>query len=174
MWESFLASDPWLRFPIYALFGWLCEVVYTAICDLINPSFLASWNVHSKGPSTSIKPEWVVKGRDSRLVGYTFLWMFPIYGCMVFFEPLVLIMKAWPWFLRGIVYMLLVWIAEYVSGWIIKKITGRCPWDYSASRFSFHGYIRWDFAPVWFGFGFLFEYVYPRLLALTPHIKNVF
>lgn len=174
MWESFLASDPWVRVPLYVLVALSMEVFYTAFCDWVNPQFLCSWNVHSKGPMTRVKPDWVLEGRDPRLCGYTFIWMIPIYACMVFLEPIYLMIKNWPWLARGIIYMILIWIMEYITGWLIKKITGRCPWDYSASRFSFHGYIRWDFALTWFCFGFIFEYLYPRLLALTPHIKEIF
>ncbi len=174
MFEFFLSSDPWVRFPLYACIGWMAEVLYTALCDLINPYFLCSWNVHGKGPMSRVRPDWRWEGRDSHCTGYTSLWMLPIYGCLIFLEPISLLMAAWPWFLRGLVYMGLIWLMEFWSGWLIKKITGHCPWDYSYSPYSFHGYIRWDFAPMWFAFGFIFEYLYPRLLALTPHIKDIF
>jgi len=174
MLADFLNSDPWIRFPLYACIGWLTEILFTAIADLINPQFLCSWNTRLASLPTSEKPGWVVAGRDPRAVGYTFLWMFPIYGGMVFLEPIHLAMVSLPWFVRGIVYVLLIWFAEFVGGWILEKIIGRCPWNYAYSRYSFCGYIRWDFAPLWFAFGFVFEYLQPRLLALTPHLRAIF
>ncbi len=169
----FLQTDPWIRFPLYAAIGWLAEIIFTAVADLVNPDFLRSWNVHSR-TRTPLKPEWAIPGRDPRAAGYTFLWMLPIYGSMLFLEPIHDAIDAWPWFLRGMVYMWLIWFAEFVSGWLIQKISGCIPWDYSCSRFSFKGYIRWDFAPLWFCFGFVFEYFHPRLVALTPYLRAIF
>jgi uncharacterized membrane protein len=174
MFDSFLQSDPWIRFPIYACIGWIAELIFTALCDLIYPSFLCSWNVHSTEPISSVKPPWISQNRDPRLAGYSFIWMFPIYGGMLFLEPIHDLMRTWPWAMRGIVYLILIWFAELISGWLIKKIAGRCPWDYSYSRFSLGGYIRWDFAPVWFGFGFVFEFFHDRLVELTPFIRAAF
>jgi hypothetical protein len=34
--------------------------------------------------------------------------------------------------------------------------------------------IRWDFFPLWFGFGMLLEYLHDRLVILTPHIVAAF
>lgn len=171
--ESFFQSDPWIRIPIYAVLGCVCEIFFTALSDLFYPEFLSSWNVHSNQLSIS-KPDWRVKGRDPRLVGYTFLWMLPIYAGMIFLEPIHNAIRNYSFFYRGIIYLLLVWFAEFVSGWLIKKITGRCPWDYSYSFLSYYGYIRWDYAPVWFLFGFVFEYFHDRLVFLTPAIRAAF
>jgi hypothetical protein len=44
--------------------------------------------------------------------------------------------------------------------------TGRCPWDYSQKRYHFKGLIRWDYAPIWFGFCFLLELVHDFLLRI--------
>ncbi|MFO1519678.1 MAG: hypothetical protein U1F57_08480 [bacterium] len=172
--EAFLQSDPWVRLPVYVAIGLIAEVLYTAVMDLIDPKFLCSWNVFGIQAPTATPPAWAGQGRDVRARGYTFLWMMPIYAGMVFLEPIHDAMHLWPWFLRGIVYLLLIWFAEFVTGWLIEKISGRCPWDYSYSRYSFKGYIRWDFALNWFVFGFIFEYFHPRLLALTPHLRAIF
>ena len=52
-----------IRFVLYGLGGWCGEVIFTALTE----SF----------------PK-----RDWRLVGTTYLWMFPIYGLLViFYEP---------------------------------------------------------------------------------------
>ncbi|MBL7686057.1 MAG: hypothetical protein JNK65_08510 [Deltaproteobacteria bacterium] len=171
--ESFFASDPWVRLPLYAIVGIVAEILFTALQDLIDPRFLKSWNVHGRNILQE-RPDWRWQGRDPRATGYTFLWMIPIYMAMVFLEPIHHAIAHWPWPLRGLLYVLLVWIAEYVTGAIIRLVTGKCPWDYSYSKYSLHGLIRWDFAHVWFIFGFIFEYLHPRLVALTPHIRAIF
>jgi len=40
-------------------------------------------------------------------------------------------------------------VIEWITGWIIANISGRCPWDYVAAgkRFAINPYIRWDFFP---------------------------
>lgn len=172
--ELFLQSDPWIRIPLYAVFGCVSEVLFTGSMDLISPRFMSSWNTRTTAAATAQRPEWYAPGRDGRAVGYTFLWMFPIYALLIFLEPISLAMQDWIWPLRGLVYMFLIWGVEFITGFLIEKIVGRCPWDYSYSRFSFKGYIRWDFAPVWFVFGFLFEWIYPHFLWLTPLLRERF
>ena len=59
---------------------------------------------------------------------------------------------------HGMLYMVLIFIGEYISGsWLKSK--GICPWDYSSYRTNIHGVIRLDFAPLWFGTGLLFEQI---------------
>lgn len=140
----------WLRFILYGLGGWCGEIVWTAIRDR-------------------------VRGRasDWKLRGTTYLWMFPIYGSIVFlYEPVHDLLRAWPWALRGLIYTLGFFAAEYLSGWLIKRLTGSCPWDYSQwSRFSVNGYIRLDYAPIWFLVGLGLEPIHDALLRLTPLLR---
>jgi uncharacterized membrane protein len=63
--------------------------------------------------------------------------------------------------LRGGVYAFLIYIAEYTSGVILKKF-GACPWDYSKAKLNYKGVIRFDYAPVWFLTGLLFEKLLKR------------
>ena len=50
---------------------------------------------------------------------------------------------------HGVLYMCLIFMAEYASGaWLKEK--NMCPWDYSQCRANIHGLIRLDFAPLWF------------------------
>jgi len=99
--------------------------------------------------------------RDPRLAGHTTLWMFPIYALVYpALNALWPRIAAWPWFARGLLYVPLIYAVEYASGWLIRKSTGRCPWDYGKARWSVHGLIRLDFAPLWLGAGFLFEKLY--------------
>lgn len=107
-----------------------------------------------------------IMAQDWRLMGRTSLLMFPIYGMGALLAPIGKgidrfwgepdIRPADRYLRHGMVYMVLIFTAEYLSGaWL--KARGICPWDYSASRTNVGGLIRLDFAPLWFGTGLLFE-----------------
>ena len=99
--------------------------------------------------------------------------MFPLYGSIVFlYEPLHDALRSWPWFARGVIYMIGFFAIEYLAGWLLKRLTGSCPWDYSAwSKFSVHGYIRLDYAPIWFCIGLTLEPMHNFLVRFTPAIQ---
>ena len=161
------------RLPFYIAFGLCCEFLFTAMMDWISPSFLKSWNVFGKEEAKE-RPSWKYPGRDPRLMGYSFLWMLPIYALLIFMEPLSFYLKPLPWFIRGVIYVFLLWIVEYLSGWLIRRITGRIPWDYSLARFHLHGVIRFDFFPFWFVFMLVAEWWSGKLIVLTPALQSVF
>lgn len=108
---------------------------------------------------------------DWRLVGRTSLLMFPIYGCGALLGPIGRGIDKWlnpenvPGARKtdlavrhGMVYMVLIFVAEYASGaWLRSK--GMCPWDYTGRSTSISGLIRLDFAPLWFATGLLFEQI---------------
>jgi len=139
----------WIRFLLYGLGGWCGEIIWTSIRDR-------------------------ARGRvdDWKLKGTTYLWMFPIYGSMVFlYEPAHDAIRSWAWPVRGIAYVLGFFAIEYITGWLLKKLTGSCPWDYSHwSRYSVNGFIRLDYAPIWFLVGLGLEPVHDLLVRLTPAI----
>jgi len=140
-----------VRFRIYGLLGWCFEVVWSAVTE-------TAWG----------------KQRDWRLVGHTYLWMFPIYGLLATLgEPIHNFLRPHTWLLRGLAYLLGIWIVEYVTGWLIKKLTGRCPWDYSNFPGNFHGIVTLEYAPVWFILGLAFERVHDALVKLTPALHQV-
>lgn len=143
-------NDVLLRFVLYGIGGWCGEILWTAIRDR-------------------------VRGRvsDWKLRGTTYLWMFPLYGSIVFlYEPIHDVLRPAPWVARGLVYTLGFFAAEYLSGWLIKRLTGSCPWDYSPwSRFSINGYIRLDYAPIWFLVGLGLEPIHDGLVRLTPLLR---
>jgi hypothetical protein len=154
------------RIPIYMSFGIVCEVLFTALYDLIRPDFLKSWNIFSNNPQED-RPQWRDK-RDVRAIGYTFLWMLPIYALICLLEPLVEILAPYPFFVRSFFYMLGIWLIEFIGGWVIKLICGKIPWDYSLSRTHIKGLIRLDFFPYWFLFGLAVEWLIKKLHLLTP------
>lgn len=110
--------------------GWCIEIIYTA-CNML-------------------------QRRNFTLKGTTSLWMFPIYGCAAFLRPLYRIThKIWlP--LRGLLYALLIFSGEYISGNFLDK-KGVEPWDYSRHRLRIGRHIRLDFLPCWFLAGLFYE-----------------
>lgn len=98
--------------------------------------------------------------KDKSLSCRTSLWMFPIYGLAVFFIPISKKIKDKNIVIRGSIYTLCIYFAEYTFGSILKTLNA-CPWDYSMEKFHYKGLIRYDFIPVWFFVGLLYE----RLLS---------
>ena len=136
-----------VRFLVYGLLGWALEIVWTG---------LGGFLTH----------------RDWGLQSRTYLWMFPIYGSAAFLlEPVHNAARGLAWPLRGALWVLLIFAIEYATGYALRRLTGRCPWDYSAARWSVHGLIRLDYAPAWFVAGFLFEAAHDRLVWLTPWLQ---
>lgn len=121
-----------IRFVLYGLTGFLIEVLWTGFGSLISGNLA--------------------------LTGTTYLWMFFIYGLAVFLEPIHNRIRREHFLIRGFIYVLLIYVIEFSSGFILDTLIGYCPWDYTAStRYTFFGYIRLDYFPAWLFAGFLFE-----------------
>lgn len=119
------------NYIVYGLTGWCLEIVWTGLGSLLSG--------------------------DPRLTAKTYLWMFPIYGLAVLFEPLHDLIRPRPLFVRGLVWMVAFFAVEYLTGWMLRAFLGTAPWDYSRAAFQYDGLIRLDYAPVWFFVGLLFE-----------------
>lgn len=119
------------RFIIYGLVGWVTETLFTGLDSLL-------------------------KG-DLTMRAWTYIWMFPIYGLMILLEPVHDLIRKWPVVLRGGVYTIMIFGIEYTTGWIIRELIGKCPWDYGIGPYSIDGLITLRFIPVWFVGGLLFE-----------------
>ena len=125
-------------FLLYGMLGWIMEILWTGLHSLLK--------------------------KDYSLMGQTSLWMFPIYGTAVFLEPLFLFLADVPPVVRGGIYMICIYMAEYASGWGLQRVAGVCPWDYSESKYHVNGLIRLDYAPVWFTVGLFFESIFYHFL----------
>jgi uncharacterized membrane protein len=137
-----------IRFVLYGLGGWCGEIIFTALTDSL--------------------PQ-----RDWRLVGTSYLWMFPIYGLLaILYEPAHELIREVPLLGRVVVWSIGFTVVEWLTGWLIARFTGRCPWDYSNKRFAINPYIRWDFFPVWAIIGLALEPVHDFLVRLTPAIES--
>lgn len=126
------------RFFIYGIIGWGMEIIFTSLDSLRNG--------------------------DLRLIGYSNLWMFFVYGLAVFLEPLHDIIKRWNIFVRGIIWVILIWGIEYSMGLLLHTILGVFPWFYTG-KLAVDGLVTLAFAPAWFVAGLIFERIHAALDA---------
>ncbi len=117
-------------FILCGLTGWCMEVLWTGLCSMMS--------------------------RDPKLTCKTSIWMFPIYGMASFLSPMCRHLKGKNLMLRGGVYTLCIFAAEFTTGSILKKYQV-CPWDYSGQKTNIRGLIKLNYAPLWFGAGLFFE-----------------
>jgi len=121
------------RFFLYGFSGWCLEIIFTGLDSLIHG--------------------------DLRLIGFTNLWMFAIYGLAILFEPLHDRISHWNWPWRGLFWLTLIWAMEYFTGLFLVITLGVYPWRYT-DPYAVDGLITLRFAPVWFIGGLLFEKVH--------------
>ncbi|MEI3163215.1 MAG: hypothetical protein V8S74_07430 [Lachnospirales bacterium] len=121
------------RFFIYGGIGLCIEVFWTGLCGFFEGDFT--------------------------FTGHSSLVMFPIYGSVVFLEPLFKELRYNNIFLRGVVYMLLIFSTEYFSGIFLNSF-GICPWSYAEAKYNINGVVRIDYMPLWFGVGIMYERIY--------------
>jgi uncharacterized membrane protein len=135
-----------IRFLIYGCLGWCGEIIFTAVTDRLSG-----------------------RAKNWLLMGVTSLWYFPMYGSIVFlYEPLHDFLRPQFFLIRAVAYLLGFWAIEYAGGWLIWKLTGHKPWDYTHSPGgSLHGLIRWNFVLVWPLYGLALEPVHDFLVQVT-------
>ena len=139
-----------IRSLIYGLLGWCIEIVWTALpkrCPV-----------------------------DWTLTGQTYLWMLPIYGLIgPLYEPVHSHLRGRPWPLRALAYAAGFLSVEVITGLLLVRLTGRCPWDYTGkTRWQLGGITRFDYAPLWAGLGLALEPLHDALVRLTPAIWEAF
>lgn len=119
-----------MRVLIYGVLGCFCELAWTGLAAAF-------------------------RYRDPSLKGRVSLWMFPVYGLGLGpgFDLVDGMAGSWPWFVRGAVYALGVWLVEIAVGLPTRNRL----WDYSRARWHWRGVIRWDYGPVWATFGLALE-----------------
>ena len=123
------------NFFLCGLTGWCLEILYTSLMSGLH--------------------------HDSRLIGHTSMWMFPIYGLAAFIVPVYQKIRRFPVMLRSLVYSFGILGGEFLSGSLLKKIHA-CPWDYSNARYNICGVIRLDYIPLWMASGMIFERILCR------------
>ena len=125
----------------FACLGITNEICFVAISNLIDGSTFC----HS--------PLW-------SLTGKTYVWMLPIYSLIPLLAgPVIKKISDWNLFLRLLLYTFLIFVIEFISGFLLEQLTGSCPWEYT-SGWHLLGYIRLDYLPAWMVFSYCIEYLY--------------
>ncbi len=130
------------RTLLLACVGVAAEIVFTAACN--------------------------AKKNGVRLIGYSYVWMFPIYALLYpGFRLLQPFSGEWAWPLRGAFYAVLIMVFELITGLILRKTIGEAPWEreYRGNKWAVMDLVRLDFFPAWAAGALVFERAY-RLLAL--------
>ncbi len=131
-------SRAMVRFLIFAFFGLVIEVLFTGI-----GSFISQRNIN--------------------MIGHSSPWMMIDYGLLGIITPWLrnpLKTKGIPLPLRAVVYMIGIFLVEYVSGILFHKVIGLRIWDYSHLRWNLHGQITLMYAPYWYALGLGIEKLY--------------
>lgn len=131
-----------ILFFFFSLFGVGVEVFFSSIHDFI-------------------------RYKDLAFKGRSYLWMFPLYGLMgIIIGPLYEALIDIPFLLRGFVYMILIFAAEFAYGYLLKLIIKKCPWEYK-SKWAIKGVVRLDYLPFWLVMGYIVELLYRGFIKYT-------
>lgn len=137
------------QFIILGVIGITAEVFFTAIKDF-------------------------AKTRHLRLHGFSFIWMFPLYGLLSIVFPIVSPWIAhYSWLIRGTIYMMGIYLVEFIAGWTLTTLTGDHIWNYSHHPFHLRGQISLWYAPVWFFVGLIVERYYPWLIKASVALAHL-
>lgn len=135
------------RCLVYGVVGVAAEVGFTAVGDAL-----------------------AGRGETRRLMGHTYLWMPPIWalgGLLCQRLGGLLRGRELGVPVRAAAYAATCLAVEGATGAALRRLTGRCPWDYGISRFSVRGLVRLDYAPFWAVAGLASE----RMCALLSRVR---
>jgi len=87
--------------------------------------------------------------RDKSATAKTYLPMLFVYGLTALVLERLSEVILWPFYLKAFIYVFVIYFAEGLSGWILKKLIGKIPWDYGMSHWTPMGLINLKYAPFW-------------------------
>jgi hypothetical protein len=111
--------------------------------------------------------------RDLRMKAVTYLPMLVIYGVTALVLEGVSEALPWPFYLKAFVYVLIIFCAEASSGWLLKHLTGRIPWDYGQSKWTPMGLINLKYIPYWLILAMCFDSITAFLTKLLQAVALV-
>lgn len=127
------------RFLVYGLVGWGFDIAYSTLHD-------------------------AVRGKALRFRSSP--WNVPVYGlAQPLFEPVHDRVRGLPGPARGAIYGVGILAVEYASGWVLRKVRGEAPWDYTYARWHVDGLIRPDYFPMWAALGLAAERLHDALVG---------
>jgi uncharacterized membrane protein len=94
------------------------------------------------GVASLLKKNW-------KATGHSYLWMIPIYGFAALALEGVSEALPWPFYLKALLYVPIIYGVEALSGWALSKLIGHIPWDYQKSKWTPMGLINLTYAPFW-------------------------
>ena len=137
-------------FIVFGCLGISVEVIFTAFSKLITELYSS-------------------KLVDFALLGNSYVWMFFIYGIgSIAFPVLYNLINHFHLLFRLLIYAIVIFIIEFLTGFLLDVIMGSCPWKYNG-YFAICGYIQLSYVFFWMGFGYMVERIY---IFLTGILKN--
>jgi len=119
------------KFFVYGCVGILVEFFFTGIASVLK--------------------------RNWKATGYSYLWMLPIYGFTALALEALSESLPWPFYLKALLYVPVIYGVEALSGWTLQRLIGTIPWDYGKSRYTPLGLINLRYAPFWLMLALAFE-----------------
>lgn len=139
-----------LLFIAFGCLGITTEIFFTAFMDNIE-----SYRLH--------------KQVDVGLKGYSYIWMFPIYGFgVLFFKTLYVYFREFNVLFRLFLIASLIILIEFLVGFLLDALIGKCPWHYDKG-IHILGFARLDYLPFWMIFAFFMERIYLFLLDILSY-----
>ena len=92
----------------------------------------------------------VIFEKDKKATAITYLPMFLVYGFTALALEGISEALLWPFYLKALVYVPIIYGVEFLSGWTIKKLIGTIPWDYKKGPWTPMGLINFSYLPFWF------------------------
>lgn len=177
-----MLHDIWITTILMVSVGITTEVIFTAVFDYFMGSspFNHDEDIVPEESRLSFFPwsgtksdydreqEIKTQSNSRKMVGYTYLWMVPIYALLPVLFTIAFIVYPTKTYLRHGLEVLIVLATEYVVGYFFDLIS-KCPWkqNYLKSKYNIHGFIRVDYVPAWFVACMIWEYIYVYLTRLT-------
>ncbi len=143
-------------FLLYTALGISVEVIFTGIADIIRD--------HIAG-----------RDFDATMPCRASLWVIPVYAVSATAAFSIIgawlpRLFSWPWWLRGTIYMIVIYCFEYIWALGLDNLLSIQVWNYENSEYHIWRYINPYFCVFWFAFGFALEKV--KLVILPRLLKN--
>jgi len=137
-----------LKLIAYGHIGFLLEIWFTGLHSII-------WSKDKTGSAT------------------TYLPMFLIYGFTALALEGVSEALPWPFYLKALIYVPIIYGVEGLSGWTLKKLVGKIPWDYPQSAWAPAQLINLKYAPIWLLVALSFDFIALMIQKITIFVTQM-